>query len=183
MSGAGVIEPGTEHWDDTRALDYCHDDGGRAESGRRGTAGDCVVRAVAIASGLPYAEVYDVCARGMGDQRATTRMGKHAATARRGVSVRRKWFRDYMAQLGAVWTPAMQIGSGCTVHLLAGELPMGRLVVSLSKHYCAVIDGVIHDAYNPTWATIFHKGDGSPPTMSHRCVYGWWAFPALPSAA
>jgi hypothetical protein len=44
----------------------------------------------------------------------------------------------------------MQIGSGCTVHLRADELPSGRLVVSVSKHLTAVIDGVIHDAHDPS---------------------------------
>ncbi len=37
----------------------------------------------------------------------------------------------------------MQIGSGCTVHLRADELPSGRLVVSVSRHLTAVIDCVI----------------------------------------
>jgi len=41
--------------------------------------------------------------------------------------------------------PTMAIGSGCKVHLADGELPPGRLVVSVSKHYTAVTDGVIHD--------------------------------------
>jgi hypothetical protein len=39
----------------------------------------------------------------------------------------------------------MQIGSGCTVHLRADELPSGRLVGSFSKHLTVVIDGVIPD--------------------------------------
>ena len=50
-----------------------------------------------------------------------------------------------MESLGWKWTPTMQIGSGCTVHLRADELPSGGLVVSVSKHLTAVIDGVIHD--------------------------------------
>jgi hypothetical protein len=35
------------------------DDGGRAAAGFRGSAGDCVTRAVAIATGRPYRQVYD----------------------------------------------------------------------------------------------------------------------------
>lgn len=41
------------------------------------------------------------------------------------------------------------------------ELPPGRLVVSVSKHLTAVVDGVIHDRYDPS-------RDGT------RCVYGYW---------
>lgn len=35
------------------------DDGGRAMAGFIGYAGDCVTRAIAIATGLPYRQVYD----------------------------------------------------------------------------------------------------------------------------
>ncbi len=55
----------------------------------------------------------------------------------------------------------MQVGSGCRVHLKAEELPKGRLVVRLSRHVTAVIDGVIYDIYNP-------ERRGS------RCVYGYF---------
>jgi hypothetical protein len=143
---------------------YEHDDGGRAAAGFKGQAGDCVARAIAIASGRPYAEVYAALAQGTGTQRAGKR-GKRAASARNGVTVGRKWFKDYMASLGATWTPTMQIGSGCKVHLREDELPKGRLIVSLSRHLCAVIDGVIHDTFDPS-------RDGT------RCVYGYWTLPA-----
>ena len=42
----------------------------------------------------------------------------------------------------------MQIGSGCTVHVGAEELPPGRLVLKLSRHMAAVIDGVLRDTYD-----------------------------------
>ena len=34
-------------------------DGGRAAAGYKGQAGDCVVRSIAIVTGLPYQKVYD----------------------------------------------------------------------------------------------------------------------------
>ena len=55
----------------------------------------------------------------------------------------------------------MAIGQACKVHLSSDELPSGRLVVSVSKHVTAVIDGVIHDTHDP-------GRDGT------RCVYGYW---------
>jgi hypothetical protein len=67
-----------------------------------------------------------------------------------------------MKELGFTWTPTMTIGSGCTVHLRADELPSGRLVCSVSNHNVAVIDGVIHDTYDCS-----RKGS--------RCVYGYWS--------
>lgn len=136
-------------------------DGGRAAAGFKGAAGDCVARSVAIAAARPYAEVYAALAAGRGAQRASSRTPKRSASARSGINTRRKWFADYMATLGFRWVPTMLVGRGCKVHLRADELPAGRLIVAVSKHYTAVIDGVVHDTHNPS------RG-GS------RCVYGYW---------
>ena len=143
-------------------MQFVYDDGGRAAAGFKGKAGDCVARAVAIASGRPYAEVYGRLAKETGDQRITRRTRVRGATARSGILTKRKWFKDYMAELGFSWTPTMKIGSGCKVHLRADELPRGRIIVALSHHYAAVIDGVIHDTYES-------DRDGT------RCVYGYWS--------
>lgn len=140
---------------------FVTNDGGRTAAGFRGDAGDCVTRAIAIASGMPYPDVYAHIANGCANERGSKRSRSRGRSARNGVHVSRKWFKDYMRSIGFVWTPTMTIGSGCTVHLRDGELPDGRLVVSVSKHYVAVIDGVIHDTYDPS-------RDGT------RCVYGYW---------
>lgn len=137
------------------------DDGGREASGRKGFAGDCVCRAIAIAAQRDYAEVYERLASGNASQRSSKHTPKGAKSARNGINVKRKWFRDYMTDAGFSWVPTMGIGTGCTTHLAPGELPQGRLVVSLSKHYAAVINGVIHDTSDPS-------RDGT------RCVYGYW---------
>ena len=142
-------------------MTYQYNDGGRKAAGFKGIAGDCVARAIAIAADLPYTEVYATLAKGRGGQRAGKR-GKSSASARNGIDVTRKWFKDYMASLGFVWTPTMGIGTGCKVHLDADELPKGRLIASVSKHYSAMIDGVINDTTNPS------RG-------GKRCVYGYWA--------
>jgi hypothetical protein len=135
---------------------HVYDDGGRAAAGYKGNAGDCVARSIAIVTGLPYKEVYDALAKGAGSERNSL-----GTSARNGIRTSRKWFKDYMASLGFVWIPTMQVGQGCKVHLAGGELPDGRLVVSVSKHYTAVIDGVIHDTHDCS-------RDGT------RCVYGYW---------
>jgi hypothetical protein len=78
-------------------------------------------------------EVYAHLARETGNQRASKR-GKRAASASRGINTGRKWFKEYMRELGFAWTPVMQVGSGTKVHLRNGELPMGQLVVTVSNH-------------------------------------------------
>ena len=132
-------------------------DGGREDAGCKGRTGDCVTRAVAMASGLPYKEVYRALAQGRGSQRGI----RKAKSARNGINTRRKWFKDYMASIGFTWNATMQIGSGCKVHLKADELPHGNIIVSVSRHYVAVLDGVLHDTFNCS-------------RNGKRCVYGYW---------
>jgi hypothetical protein len=143
-------------------MKFQFNDGGRAAAGYKGTTGDCTCRSIAIATGKPYQEVYDALnALGAKERMSKRRRGK--SSARTGV--RRTTIRKYMAAIGWSWTPTMAIGTGTTVHLRAGELPMGRLVVSVSRHITAVIDGVIHDNHDPS------RG-------GTRCVYGYFYDPA-----
>ncbi len=150
-----------------QAIKFERNDGGRAAAGYKGSTGDCVVRAVAIASGRPYQEVYDACADIMArmpkTRKRTTAAGQRSVA--RGVYTSSVLFKRYMERLGFVWTPTMKIGSGCTVHLKHDELPMGRLVVNVSKHLVAVIDRVVHDTYDPS-------------RSGTRCVYGYWSLPS-----
>lgn len=135
---------------------WVYDDGGRAAAGFKGEAGDCVARAIAIAARMDYADVYGLLA-----DEAKRRGGPRSA--RNGL--KRPVYDAVLLELGAVWTPTMGIGTGCTVHLRADELPWGRLVCSVSKHMVAVIDGVVHDTYDCT-------REGT------RCVYGYWRLPS-----
>ena len=116
------------------------------------------MRSIAIATGLPYQQIYDlVNGAAVYERTGTRKRGK--SNARTGVY--KTSIKRVMKSLGWVWTPTMQIGSGCTVHLRADELPSGRLVVSVSNHLTAVIDGVIYDTHDPS-----RRGT--------RCVYGYW---------
>jgi len=66
---------------------------------------------------------------GHGEQRITKRQrkatGRGVRTAREGIYAKRKWFKEYMREIGFEWTPCMKIGSGCQVHLAEGELTDG----------------------------------------------------------
>jgi hypothetical protein len=148
-------------------MTWVFDDGGRAAAGFKGKAGDCVTRAIAIATGIPYREVYSAINEMAQDERGRFRFRRGAHRGERGkqssarAGVYRMTQDKYLLSLGWKWTPTMTIGSGCKVHLRADELPPGRLVVKLSRHSVAVVDGVVHDTYDCT------RGGA-------RCVYGYW---------
>jgi hypothetical protein len=141
---------------------FQYDDGGRLAAGYKGKAGDCVVRAIAIATGRPYQQIYDMV-NGAAVHERTGKRKRGTSNARTGVY--KTSIKRVMKSLGWVWTPTMQIGSGCTVHLRPDELPSGRLIVSVSKHLTAVIDGVIYDTHDCS-----RRGT--------RCVYGYWQPPS-----
>jgi hypothetical protein len=149
-------------------MKYVYNDGGRKAAGYKGDVGDCVIRAISIACEIPYDEVYKSLSYGCKTERKSKKR-----SARNGVHVNKKWFKNYMNELGWKWTPTMGIGTGCKVHLHDGELPMGRLIVSVSKHYTTVIDGVIHDTHDPQREVHWVDGNGANG-ISRRCVYGYW---------
>jgi len=133
-------------------------DGGRKEAGYGGkNSRDCVCRAIAIATKQDYQIVYD--SLNTLAERERPRGNKSRSHANKGIS--RPTIKRYMSSIGWTWTPTMGVGTGCKVHLRKDELPAGRLVVSVSKHLVAVIDGVIHDNHDPS------RG-------GTRCVYGYW---------
>ena len=127
-------------------------DGGRAQAGFKGQANDCVTRAVAVITERPYREVYRELAR---YEQAVSGV----KSARNGIS--KKAYRKYLTDQGFTWTATMRIGQGTTVHLTSNELPLGKIIVSVSRHLVAVIDGVIYDTHDPT------RG-------GTRAVYGYW---------
>lgn len=168
-------------------MKFVYDDGGRAAAGFKGHTGDCVVRSIAIATQRPYREVYDV----LNNLSAHERTGKRKrgkSNSRTGVY--KQTYQKYLLALGWKWTPTMHIGSGCKVHLTDGELPMGRLIVSISRHLVAVIDGVIHDTHNPQREiAVFVPDTGRELKpgeqrnqngiyhIQRRCVYGYFIKP------
>lgn len=139
-------------------MKWVKDDGGRANAGFKGITGDCVCRAIAIATGRPYKEVYDLINEFSKSERVGKRK-KKKSNARTGVY--KGCIKKVMDHYGWTWVPTMKVGQGCTVHLTEDELPKGRLVVNVSKHSTAVIDGVLHDIYDCS-------RDGT------RCVYGYY---------
>lgn len=129
-------------------------DGGRSKYFQGHSPGDCVTRAIAIVTGLDYKVVYDELNKTVKSQRT-----KYKGSSRNGHY--KETYDKYLKSLGYTWVPTMKIGSGCKVHLKEEELPKGKIICRCSKHLVAVIDGVIHDTFDPS-------RDGT------RCVYGYY---------
>lgn len=140
-------------------MPYRYSDGGRAAAGfTKEASGDCVVRAIALATGRPYAEVHKTVYEFGHMEGGPSRKRSHPD---RGVNTPTMY--KLMEYYGATWVPTMKIGQKERMHLADGELPDGRIIVRLSRHVAAVIDGVIYDNHDP-------QREGT------RMVYGYWRF-------
>ena len=139
-------------------IDFQYNDGGREAAGYKGKTGDCAVRAIAIATGMDYQKAYDLVLE-YGQRERISKKKKSKSHPRTGVYT--PTMKKIMSSLGWEFVATMGIGTGCKVHLDAAELPRNNIIVNLSKHYAAVLDGVVHDTY-------LDDRNGT------RCVYGYW---------
>ena len=142
-------------------MEFIFHDGGRAAAGYKGKTGDCVTRSIAIATEKTYQEVYESLNRFAQAERISKRK-KRRSSSRTGVF--RQTYQAYLESLGWRWTSTMSIGSGCKIHLRPSELPRGPLIVKVSRHLTAVIDGVLYDTHDCS------RG-------GTRCVYGYFSRP------
>lgn len=152
-------------------IEHKFNDGGRVEAGHKGKAGDCVTRAIAIATGQPYQAVYDEMHRrtllyGANRRDKVAKIISRSASQKNDPKngVFKEVYHAYLLELGWAWKATMEIGGGCKVHLRPEELPAGVIIARVSRHVCAVIDGVLND----TW-DCSRRGT--------RCVYGYYFKP------
>lgn len=135
------------------AYPYMKTDGGRSQSKRPKQRNDCTVIALAVSASLTYDAAYDIvasrgrkCAEGywfpFGFK--TIRSGPMPEAG-----VRFDW----------ISYPAVKYDRREHIDSFARSHKKGVFVLRLSKHVCAVVDGVVHDTHR---------------TYDERCVYGAW---------
>lgn len=112
---------------------FKYNDGGRAAAGLTDLrAGDCVTRAIAISTELPYTQVYEYFAQ-------INKMEGRRNSADSGVSERH--YGKLLQSQGYV----KMHGESLNAELLS-KYP--NCVVGISHHLLAVVDGVVNDTYD-----------------------------------
>lgn len=124
-------------------LNYIKSDGGRAEAGFKGKAGDCVVRAIAIALKKDYKEVYDEIAK-------RNEIAEGVKSARNGT--RRKVYEKYLNEQGWVWHSAPKF-EGRKARCF--DMPKGLVIARQARHLVAVWDGIPIDTFDPTRKMVY----------------------------
>jgi hypothetical protein len=141
--------------------EFVEDDGGRGAAGYGEASGDCVARAITIATGKPYGEVFEALKAAHASY--VKRLGPGSYEERRRSEpihngCNEKVYGRYLRSLGWQYTRIKE-----HLCLRAGGLPSGRLIVSLNGHLVALIDGVIHDTYDS-------GGTGKRPVGGYWCA-------------
>lgn len=125
-----------------------YDDGGRKAAGFRGIAADCGARSMSIALQIPYKQAYQILSLA---NKQDPRMGKKSA--RNGI------FSDTLSKVlenhGWEWVQAPKFNGR---KARASDLPNGRHIARMARHFAAVVDGVVFDTFDST----------------RKMVYGYW---------
>ena len=150
-------------------MNFIHNDGGRSAAGYKGRTGDCVVRAVAIATRQDYRKVYRDCAR-INEAEGGKR------SCRNGVRTSGEHFAAYMQKLGWTFVNARKggarmngdelsaLGRDQQRDFIAHVTPMG-----MSSHYAAVINGVFNDTWDSSRVKRCTDWENGPAR-----VKGYW---------
>jgi hypothetical protein len=137
-------------------MDFNYNDGGRKAAGFT-NARDSVTRSIAIVTGQSYMQVFSA----LTDEAKRDRPGRFGKKIVKNKGFSKSAMKRYLKKCGYRWVPAMGIGTGCRVRLRNEDIPPGRIIVSVSKHFSAIIDHTINDTFDPS------RG-------GTRCVYGFF---------
>ena len=117
-------------------MEFIWNDGGRSACGFVGLAGDCVTRAIAIATGLAYRHVYDALGR---ESESSPRNGMSVDVASEFLT-QKNWQKFNISY--DRFEPTLLPMGVVIVHLVSKDDPF--------QHFCTMIDQVIHDTWNPS---------------------------------
>ena len=130
-------------------LGYEYHDGGRRNAGYKGSAGDCVVRAISIITGTPYKTVYTDMAAAM--KANGYRNSGDANTVDRGIKRTRgmKKVRDVQNSVKVQYgLERVKIPKGPRPTYAEAYDRYGNCIVGTVKHVSAIVDGVLLDTFD-----------------------------------
>jgi hypothetical protein len=136
-------------------MKFIETDGGRKAAGFVGTTGDCVTRALTIATGEPYKQVYqelfDIAKEYSKTQSTPTArsIARRGATPRRGVH--KEVYDIFLKKRGWGYLPRTnkQGRAEVTLHECTFD-PAKTYIVSVRRHLTVIKGGTLLDSYDPT---------------------------------
>lgn len=130
-------------------LDFNHNDGGRAKY-FKGSTGDCVTRAIAIATNIDYKIVYDdlFLANKEYISKRNNKISRALRNRHNGLSPRSGIFKDiytkYLTDLGWKYVSLIKFGSKERTKL--DQLThFDNIIITINKHLMCMQKGVLQD--------------------------------------
>jgi hypothetical protein len=127
---------------DMERISFSKNDGGREVAGYKGNTGDCVTRAIAIATETPYQDVYDSLYELGKNWEGRSKIAKairRSPSPRNGCHV--PVAEKYLETLG--WVKVKN-----KLKLDDDKFKSGRYICSVRRHYTSMIDGVLNDTWD-----------------------------------
>lgn len=125
---------------------FVYHDGGRTSSGFKGK-NDCAIRAMAIACDISYCEARNILKESSRDGK----MGSGAISK----GVYKEDLESALSQFGFKRKRAPKFEGRKARYQ---DIPKGRVVVRMARHFAAVVDGVLYDTFD----------------SSEKMVYSYW---------
>lgn len=124
-------------------MTYVYTDGGRVEAGLK-TKTDCGIRAMAIACNISYIEARKVL-------KEVSKSGKlgSAAIAR---GIYKEDMEVALKRYGFVRKSSPKFKGRKARY---SDLPKGRIVAHMAKHFAAVIDGTLYDSWDSSGKMVY----------------------------
>ena len=146
-------------------IGYVYSDGGRDEAGYKGSARDCVARALSIllTRGNPSADSYKRAYEALAQ--ANVRIGNNRS-ARNGIA--RFLLPDVFRSFGIV---TVKIPRGTRPTYTEAYERYGDCLVSTTKHVCTIIDGQLMDTFD---GRTYEWDDGYEKTIKERKAMKVW---------
>lgn len=149
-------------------MQFIYNDGGRSNYFKAKNVGDCVTRAIAIATGIDYLEIYK-CLKELAKKESVKHHRGHKQSSVRDGVFKETW-KKYLKKLEDAHKlekiKCCEIGSRNKIHLTDDELPTnGTYIIQCAKHLTCIKDGVLYD----TWDCQINEYTDEP-----RLVYAMW---------
>ena len=150
-------------------MKYKYNEGGRGEH-YKGLVGDCVTRAITIATELPYDVVYNALFDIAKNYKGNSKLAKRI---RQRPSPRNGCYNEVSGE----FLKALNIKE--VRSKLKINNPMfyeGRYIVYVRRHYIAIIDGVVHDTWDSRKTSGAYTRDETTdaPLPQWKTVTRYW---------
>ena len=149
-------------FDKKKHMAFKRDDGGRCKAGFKGKAPDCFLRAYSITEEKDYKEAYNELEEKFSKMKPLKgKSVRGSGVSHPNTGVYREHADQILKDKGYKWIPTSGIGKGFEMHVKEGELPAGKNILRVSKHYIASEDDDWKDTHDSS-------------RNQRRGVYGYW---------